>query len=268
MLGVVGNILHVSAPTWGAVFSAILDASIRFIRSPINFSIQAYSNNPIYAFLFVLLIAGNFTLLVLFIRSNRLLRSSSIERALAIQAGLGGRWPHALINDPEGAPWNELCDAIRRGDNHHLYILGANGIDTFGDRHSPLYDVMQTSHAEIRVILIDPDSAQLVGRARAVGQDQRDYRRAIETSEQRLRDLKEQQHAIEGRFYDGLPNWKLILTTTMVWVQYYAPGGLHVNQTAVWRFDATPDGDGLYHLFRMEFDRIWRRCEGSEMNLG
>jgi hypothetical protein len=266
-LGVVGNILHVSGPTWGDIFAAIEDATIRFFRSPIQFSIQAYSNNPIYAFIFLILIAGNVIFFILLVRSNRRLHASSIERSLAIQAGLGGRWPHALLNDPQGAPWDELCAAISRGDNHHLYILGANGIDTFGDRLAPLYDVMETSHAEMKIVLIHPDSPQLAGRATAVGIEPRDYKRAIRTSEQRLRDLKRQHHAIEGRFYDGQPNWKMIITTTTVWVQYYAPGRQHVNQTPVWRFDATPAGDGLYHLFRMEFDRIWRRCEGVEMHL-
>jgi hypothetical protein len=172
------------------------------------------------------------------------------------------------LNEPEGAPWHELCAEINRGDNHHLYILGANGIDTFGAPHSPLYEVMETSRAEMRVVLIDPDSPHLGGRARAIGQDPRDYKRAIRTSEQRLRDLREEHHAIEGRFYDGQPNWKLIITTTTVWVQYYAAGGLNVNETPVWRFDATAGGDGLYHLFRMEFDRIRRRCDDNEMNLG
>ena len=267
LLGVLGNILDVSAPTWGQVFSAIEDATIKFFRNPIQFSIQAYSNNPIYAFIFVLLTAGNLTLFILLVRSTRALRSSSISRALAIQAGIAGRWPHALINEPAGAPWHELCAAIHRGDNHLLYILGANGIDTFGDQNSPLYEVMQGSHVEMKIVLIDPGSPELDGRSRAVGIDPAEYRRAIRTSERRLRELKKQHHSIDGRFYNGQPNWKLIITTTTVWVQYYIPGGQHVNETPVWRFDATPEGDGLYHLFRMEFDRIWHRCEGSEMNL-
>jgi hypothetical protein len=39
-----------------------------------------------------------------------------------------------------------------------------------------------------------------------------------------------------------------------------------LDETPVWRFDSTEHGKGLYHLFAMEFDRIWHRCEGSEMH--
>jgi hypothetical protein len=267
LLGILGTILQVNAPTWGDVFEAIWQSARRFLASPIRFSIDAFASDPVYAFFFVLLAAGNFVLLLLLHRANFRLRSTSIERALAIQAGLGGRWPHAVVNDPAGAPWNELCAEIARGDNHHLYILGANGIDTFGSPQSPLYQVMHAFRGETKVILVDPNSHELIGRAEAVGEDPAEYRRSIRTSERRLRELRRQHHAVDGRFYNGQPNWKMILTTTTVWLQYYAPGGQHVNQTPVWRFDATAQGDGLYHLFRMEFDRIWHRCEGNDMNL-
>ena len=82
----------------------------------------------------------------------------------------------------------------------------------------------------------------------------------------RLRDLRYQHHAIDGRFYNGQPNWKMIITSRTAWLQYYAPGK-HVDETPVWRLDSTEHGNGLYHIFAMEFERIWRRCEGHDMPL-
>jgi hypothetical protein len=72
---------------------------------------------------------------------------------------------------------------------------------------------------------------------------------------------------VDGRYYTGEPNWKMIITSRTAWIQYYSPGGPHVDQTPVYRFDANNDGQGLYYLFKMEFERIWRRCEASPMKL-
>jgi hypothetical protein len=33
-------------------------------------------------------------------------------------------------------------------------------------------------------------------------------------------------HSIEARYYEGQPNWKLIVTNSTPWVQYFLPGGL------------------------------------------
>ena len=53
----------------------------------------------------------------------------------------------------------------------------------------------------------------MAGRAASVGMDVRAYRKAIMKSQARLRALKNQQRAVDGRFYEGQPNWKLILTS-------------------------------------------------------
>jgi len=46
-----------------------------------------------------------------------------------------------------------------------------------------------------------------------------------------LKFLRKQAHSIEARYYEGQPNWKLIATNSTLWVQYYLPGGPHVDQT-------------------------------------
>ena len=105
------------------------------------------------------------------------------------------------------------------------------------------------------------------GRAAAVGMTATDYGKAIKVSVRRLKLLKKQAYSIEGRYYEGQPNWKLIVTNSTLWVQYYLPGGPHVDQTPAWLVSVTDNRDGFYHLFHMEFNRIWERCVDSPINL-
>jgi hypothetical protein len=249
-----------SAPLWVRIKAIALD----FYADPISYSVTLLRNDLGSTILALILLSGYAILFVLLRRGKRKLREASVERALAIQAGIGGRWPHAKIQNEGGAPWNDLCSEIARNDNGVLLILGANGVETFGRPGAPLYETMQQFRGLVRVILTDPDSPQTAGRAATVNVSMAEYKRAIAASVKRLRDLKHQQHSIEGRYYAGQPNWKLIITSRTCWLQYYAPGK-HVDETPVWRFDTTEHGDGLYHLFAMEFERIWHRCEGSDM---
>jgi hypothetical protein len=50
------------------------------------------------------MIVGYLILIVLMRRGQWKLREASVERSLAIQAGIGGRWPHAKTNNDGGAP--------------------------------------------------------------------------------------------------------------------------------------------------------------------
>jgi hypothetical protein len=194
------------------------------------------------------------------------LQEVAASAALASALGIGGRWSHSA-KDGSGAPWDALCQEILRPENNVLDILGANGLETFGEPGAPLYRALQKFSGTARVILLHPTSQETAGRAMAVNIPLRTYRKAIMTSQARLRALRKSHHAIEGRFYEGQPNWKLIITSRTAWVQYYIPGGAHVAATPVYRFDASEDASCFYNLFHMEFDRIWRRCATSPMNL-
>jgi hypothetical protein len=251
-----------SEPLWIRVRAVAFD----FYHAPLTYSLSLLKANPGSTLLGLVLVASYAVLIILWRRTKWSLREATAERALAIKAGIGGRWPHARTNDTDGAPWPDLCAEISRYDNDALFILCANGLETFGRPSSPLFNAMQDFLGQTRVILIDLNSSYAAGRAAAVSQTAAEYKKAIATSVKRLRDLRHQQHSVEGRFYDGLPNWKMIITNRTAWIQYYTPGK-HVQETPVWRFDTTEQGSGLYHLFRLEFERIWRRCEKNEMDL-
>ena len=201
-------------------------------------------------------------------RQLTLVKEAAENKALVAQFGAGARWPHARRSGAGGAPWDDLIKEIERPGNHSLDILGANGVDTFADVASPLYDVLaRFKNGPIRVILAFPDRRTVTGRALNVGTNARDYVKAIIKSQSRLRELKSHHLSVDGRYYKGEPNWKLIITSRTAWMQYYEPGGPHVDQTPVYRFDASDEGQGLYHLFKLEFERIWRRCEADPMKL-
>jgi hypothetical protein len=202
-------------------------------------------------------------------KQRTLVREAAANKALVSQFGAGGRWPHCRRSGGGGgAPWDDLVKEIERPGNDSLDMLGANGVDTFGDVTSPLYEVLaRFKNGPIRVILAAPDRRIVMGRALTLGTNARDYVKAIIKSQARLRELKSHHLSVDGRYYKGEPNWKMIITSRTAWLQYYEPGGPHVDQTPVYRFDANDDGQGLYYLFKMEFERIWRRCEADPMRL-
>jgi hypothetical protein len=275
LLALTSQIFHLDEPlTKERLQAKLIEVLGQLWAHPYDWSVGLIKRDPVHSVVALLFATAIVVLIVLFRRArwrlksqSRILEEAAVDRALAKKAGIGGRWPHAKTTGEDGAPWHELCAEILRPGNTTLEILGANGIETFGERGSPLYDVLEKFHGTTRVILSHPDSTQTAGRAADVGVPIGEYRRAIRISTTRLKQLRRQHRPIEGRYYDAQPNWKLIITSRTLWVQYYIPGGSHVNETPVWRFDATDEEHGLYHYFDMEFDRIWRRCEENAMDL-
>ncbi|SCB53830.1 hypothetical protein GA0061098_102137 [Bradyrhizobium shewense] len=265
-------------PTWPEVGGLLLDSAKSLpsflwdwlISRPYDAIIK---DHPAISIAVIVLTVTGLILASLLFRANRILNrqgeilsDAAANEALVTQAGIKGRFPHARQAD-DGAPWKSLCEDILRAENKFVYILGANGIDTFGKPGSPLHEALQNFRGHIRVILCKPGSKQMKGRAAAVGMISGEYEKAIKESVRRLKFLKKQAHSIEGRYYEGQPNWKLIVTNSTLWVQYYLPGGPHVDQTPAWLLNATDNTDGFYHLFHMEFNRIWERCVEAPINL-
>jgi len=187
-------------------------------------------------------------------------------KALVLQTGLGGYWPHAKM-DTEGGPWDLIRTEILRQDNTSLSILSASGFATFGNADSPLFSVLEEFKGTVRVILSDPSRIYNDGRAGAVSTSAHEYRREIHLSVRRLRNLKKEHRAIvEGRFYAGQPNWKLIITDRTIWLQYYCSTGVSVNETSIYRFDIT-EQLGFFHMFRSDFERIWQESKSMPMRV-
>jgi hypothetical protein len=104
LLNTISSVLQVSGDSWSAVFQKMWEEAVNAVRHPH----QAFLNDPAYYFVLLVLASGNLTLIVLLRRSNRKVRVETKERVLAKQAGIGGRWPHARLNNPDGAPTHPL----------------------------------------------------------------------------------------------------------------------------------------------------------------
>jgi hypothetical protein len=274
LLAFINAVFHLEQPV---TLDALKNHAVSIIENvaahPYDYTIGLIRSNPVHSISGLIITGVVLSLLFLLRRANYRIRNLSeriadanVAQSLIAQSGLGGRWPHAKLAEG-GAPWKDVCAEILRHDNGILYILGANGVDTFGRPAAPLFEVLPQFRHDTRIILVSPRSKEVEGRARAVGMDPQEYKANIETSVRRLRDLRRQQHPIEGRYYAGQPNWKLIITSRTIWMQYYMPNGQHVDATPCWRFDITSGDDGLYHYFFMEFNRIWRRCEAEQIDL-
>jgi hypothetical protein len=273
-LTLLSMLFHLKEPlTQETLLKRIGELTSQLASHPYDLTIGLIKSDPVHTTVAIIISIGIVVFSFLLRRArrrinqlNHIVNDAGIAKALVAEAGLGGRWPHAKLEEG-GAPWNDVRSEILRPENNILYILGANGVDTFGRPGSPLHDCLEQFRHDMRIILLDPQSGEHAGRARSLDMDPQEYRGAIRNSVGRLRELRQEQHSIEGRYYSGLPNWKLIVTSRTIWMQYYMPIGQHVNATPCWRFDLTATQDGLYHYFSMEFNRIWRRCENSPINL-
>lgn len=274
LLALLSVLFHLKQPlTFQAIGDRASDLAAQLVSHPYDLTVGLVRSDPIHSTVAVVISAVVVTFVFLLRRARfridqlrAFVNNAAVAEALVAESGLGGRWPHARLAEG-GAPWHAVRSEILRPENNILYILGANGVDTFGRAASPLYESLQQFRHETRVILVSPTSKELVGRSHAVGVNPEEYEANIKSSVRRLRELRSQQHPIEGRYYSGQPNWKLIITSRTAWMQYYMPNGMHVDATPCWRFDLTATDDGLYHYFSMEFNRIWRRCEGNPMVL-
>jgi hypothetical protein len=216
--------------------------------------------HPTIGFLYLMLITGAFILVIPLFRARRRIRAQG-ERLregdkfqnLITRTGLTAHWPHGR-NDGTGASWVSLCRAIRRPPQF-VWILGANGADTFSLPNSPLYEVLEDFPNSLRVMLAHPDSEFTSARATDVHTDQKEYRRLIIQSVERLKALYARRQNIEARYYWDRPTWKMIITGRSMWVQYYQPGQ-HVANTPVFRF-AAGTRNNLYQSFYQKYEHLW-----------
>ena len=235
-------------PTWPEAKNLIWNTVTAFpsvlrdwlISKPYDFIIE---DHPKLSAAIISLVIVSTVLAVLLFRANRIPNNQS-EAAKVGRMTTTPLLPRAV--EPSGSvpareasgrrsSWKSLSEEILSPENKFVYILGANGIDTFGKPGSPLYDTLQNFRGTVRAILCKPGTKKLSSRAAAVGIHSNDYEKAIRESVKRLRSLRKQAHSIEARYYDGQPNWKLIVTNSTLRVQYYLLlGGPHVDQTRLY----------------------------------
>ena len=168
------------------------------------------------------------------------------RKLLLNQSGLFGYWPDART-EGKHQEWKTVVEEIKNQKNSLLLLLGATGWETFGNETSPLHNAISTYNKGIRIMLMDPDSQYLKARAKAVGMNDNDYKNEIIKSINYLKELRKKNHHISLKLYDSLPNWKMIITSKHIHIQYYNNDS-HVADCPLYQFYSTDNPGGLYHF--------------------
>jgi len=133
----------------------------------------------------------------------------------------------------------------------HIDIIGATGYKTFAHQDSTsravLRDLLSNSSAEIKILLLHPDSAEAASRAQALGVPLATYRSEILASIDFLKDLKSRDRGVALKLYSQRPIWKMIVADDFLWLQYYHPH-LHVEKSPVYGISRSLVS-GQYNLF-------------------
>lgn len=158
----------------------------------------------------------------------------------------------------EGAMTPQLLQNLPRAQQ--ACIMTVTGYDTFGQPHSPFYQVLNDVR-EIRVLLLNPLSEGARLRADSLSGERDYYGRMLEElhdSIDVLRELRRSGRRVVLKFYDNRPFWKLIIIGGYVWVQY-CHDGVEVSSVPEYVFAQPSDGGqrGLYTPFNMLFEEKW-----------
>lgn len=155
--------------------------------------------------------------------------------------------------------WAALKKDIERAslERSPLWILGATGKETFAGSTAPLFDTLRAYEGEIKILLVRPKSFAFEHRCQDLGVAEERYLNEILDSIDYCKDLQSRTgRSVELKLYEALPIWKMVLTTRVLWVQFYKPG-THVDQTPMYCFEFGGEHSTLFDGFRAVFKKRW-----------
>ena len=151
----------------------------------------------------------------------------------------------------------------------NIKILGATGYNTFGRKDSFLHDAINSTNvAEITVLLLDPykDNPGIVERVRQLndGTTIEHYIQEINKSVVALRELEKAGKNVRLYFYRKLPEWKLFIIPSKLWVGKYRPG-THIADSEIFGFSISQDQNNrnFYNYYLEIFDNFTKKIEKS-----
>jgi hypothetical protein len=187
---------------------------------------------------------------------NKLLKLSQLEGFMQ-SVGLMSFRPH---NNEKEKDWSSYVDLLNSTSDTQLSILGAAGYETFSSVNSPLHNYLNQTNAEIRILLLNPDSKFFKHRCVNVGVNETKYSGWIYDSIDYCKKLKiEKNKAIELRLYDDYPIWKMVFSPEYMWLQHYQKEK-HVKDVHVYFFQTGSSSLGrtsLYYPLTSVFRRRW-----------
>ena len=242
-----------------ALFSGIL-AYLKSLKDDVTLSYVV--SNPkeivsplVVAFLLMALVAA----ILKYVQLRRTLR------------GFGARLFSKHGSDEEKKDdWTVLNADLAKAskDKSPLWLLGANGKDTFSSPTSPVCETLRGYAGSLRVLLIKPGS---VGFARRVGETQANldtyFEHILDTIDY-CADLKNKKNKdIELRLYVDIPIWKMFITQQQVWLQHYHDQN-HVDNTPMYCFEHVSNEKCLYLGFQAVFHKRWEATDTKIIDLG
>ncbi|MBI3606332.1 MAG: hypothetical protein HY207_00010 [Nitrospirae bacterium] len=142
-----------------------------------------------------------------------------------------------------------------------IEILGATGVNTFVRDHDAglkLRTIIESTQAEIKILLLHPEAFQTKQRAAALERRVPEYQEEIRTSIEFLKELKRKGKTITLKFYAQLPIWKMIFAGDFLWLQHYPPMR-DVEQAPVFGISQSLEGgvDTLFDPLHAVFGKKW-----------
>jgi len=159
-------------------------------------------------------------------------------------------------NDAKKRSWDDCAIFLEETGNSSIFIMGANGWDTFGEKNSPLNKVLEEFRGSIRVLIMHPSSQGVQARAMSTKTTPGKYKANIVNSVLFCKSLHDCGRDISIRLFRWPPVWKLIFSDDRLWLQYYEEQK-HIDDTHVYSFNRSPEDSSLYRPFMTEFKRSW-----------
>lgn len=214
----------------------------------------------VVAFLIVLVIA----LVVKYVKASRAFRGS---RETLKMLGVRLFSSHSTIEE-KNSDWDQMkSDLSASSSSSVLWLLGATGKDTFGSPSAPLCDVLRTYKQPVRILLLRPYSKGFDKRVLELNVNARTYTDQILDAVDCCSELKKHYGVdVELRVYSEVAIWKMVITSTQLWLQYYAPKE-HVDNTPLYCFESVNGDMGLHSALKSVFQKRWSLDSNPKINL-
>jgi hypothetical protein len=164
--------------------------------------------------------------------------------------------------------WSLIVDSFQKSSNNsELWILGANGVETFSASTSPLCNLLRTYNKPIRVLLLKPYSKGFNKRTSEINANAQKYADEIIDSIDFCAQLKTTHgRDIELKLYSEIAIWKMLRISSEVWLQNYAPNK-PVEDMPLYCFRSLEADGNLYDAFVSVFSKRWLMDGNPQIDL-
>lgn len=143
-----------------------------------------------------------------------------------------------------------------------VFLWSQTGCDTFARHGTPLFSLLPEAR-DIRVMLVNPRSAQLAGRP-GMGWPG-SLQEEIEDSIRCLESLRRAGKRVQLKFCDSAPLWKIAVVGDRVWVSYcHRSEDDVVNAEYVFALEPNEPGQGFFVPFYTYFLEHWDNAAHDE----